>query len=141
MSVVTVPDRGEGIRPRGPSTRPRGPTTPIMSGVARATSKSIVPPLICWARSSAPTMSAPAARAFSAFSPWAKTATRTLLPMPWGNATDPRTFWSLWRGSIPRWVETSTVWLNLVVPKVLRILTASARGTGPAALTFSRNAR
>ena len=56
------PERGEGISPRGPSTRPSGPTTPIMSGVARATSKSIVPPLICCARSSAPTMSAPAAR-------------------------------------------------------------------------------
>ena len=46
MSVVTVPERGEGIRPRGPSTRPSGPTTPIMSGVARATSKSMNPPLI-----------------------------------------------------------------------------------------------
>ena len=46
MSVVTVPDRGDGISPRGPSTRPSGPTTPIMSGVARATSKSMNPPLI-----------------------------------------------------------------------------------------------
>ena len=40
------------------------------------------------------------------------------------------TFWSLCRGSIPRWVETSTVWLNLVVLKAFSILTASARGTG-----------
>ena len=46
MSVVTVPERGDGISPRGPSTRPSGPTTPIMSGVARATSKSMNPPLI-----------------------------------------------------------------------------------------------
>ena len=37
-------------------------------------------------------MSAPAAVAFSAFSPWAKTATRTLLPIPLGSATEPRTF-------------------------------------------------
>ena len=82
MSVVTVPDRGEGISPRGPSTRPSGPTTPIMSGVARATSKSMNPPLIFCARSSPPTMSAPAAVAFSALSPCANTATRTFLPMP-----------------------------------------------------------
>ena len=109
MSVVTVPERGDGISPRGPSSRPSGPTTPIMSGVARATSKSRNPPLIRVARSSPPTMSAPAAVAFSAFSPCAKTATRTLLPIPLGRATEPRTFWSLWRGSIPRLVETSTV--------------------------------
>ena len=130
MSVVTVPDRGEGISPRGPSSRPSGPTTPIMSGVASATSKSRKPPLIFCARSSPPTMSAPAAVAFSAFSPCAKTATRTLLPIPCGRATEPRTFWSLCRGSIPRLVETSTVWMNFVVPNALSCRTASASGTG-----------
>ena len=86
-------------------------------------------------------MSAPAAVAFSAFSPWAKTATRTLLPMPCGRATEPRTFWSLCRGSIPRLVETSTVWLNFVVPNAFSCLIASASGTGSAGLTFSRKAR
>ena len=39
---MTVPVFGFGIRPRGPSTRPSRPTTPIWSGVAIATSKSIV---------------------------------------------------------------------------------------------------
>ncbi len=40
-SGVTVPALGLGIRPRGPRTLPRRPTTPIMSGVATTTSKSI----------------------------------------------------------------------------------------------------
>ena len=38
-----------------------------------------------------PTSSAPAALACSALSPWAKTATRTDLPVPAGNTTAPRT--------------------------------------------------
>ncbi len=40
---VTVPALGFGISPRGPRTLPRRPTTPIMSGVAITTSKSIKP--------------------------------------------------------------------------------------------------
>ena len=43
------------------------------------------------ARSSIPTMSAPAALASSALAPWAKTATRTVLPVPAGRTTAPRT--------------------------------------------------
>ena len=54
-SLVTVPARGDGISPRGPSTLPSGPTTPIMSGVAMATSKSNQPPLIFSASSLPPT--------------------------------------------------------------------------------------
>ena len=86
-------------------------------------------------------MSAPAARAFSAFSPWANTATRTVLPIPCGSETDPRTFWSVCFGSIPRWVETSTVWLNFVVLNVFKSRTASGSGTGPFDLTLACKAR
>ena len=49
-----------------------------------ATSKSMKPPSTRVTRSSDPTTSAPAARAASAASPAAKTATRTLLPVPDG---------------------------------------------------------
>ena len=73
-----------------------------MSGVAIVRSKSILPCSICAARSSAPTMSAPAARASSAAAPVANTATRTSLPVPDGRATVPRTIWSALRGSTPR---------------------------------------
>src|SRR4030081_2169015 len=59
-SVVTVPVFGLGIRPRGPNTRPRRPTRGIRSGVAMATSKSMLPFSISAATSSAPTPSAPA---------------------------------------------------------------------------------
>ncbi len=59
---VTVPARGEGIKPRGPSTRPSRPTTPIMSGAAIQASKSNQPSWICLASSSCPTSSAPASR-------------------------------------------------------------------------------
>jgi hypothetical protein len=46
-------------------------------------------------KSSKPTYSAPAARAASAAAPGlAKTSTRTVLPLPCGNGTVPRTIWS-----------------------------------------------
>src|ERR1035437_3231907 len=59
MSKVIVPDFGFGIRPRRPRILPRRPTMPIVSGVARATSKSSQPASIFLTRSSAPTSSAP----------------------------------------------------------------------------------
>ena len=77
-SKVTVPVFGFGIRPRGPSTRPSRPTLPIWSGVAIATSKSVKPSSIRFARSAEPTTSAPASSASRALSPSAKTATRRL---------------------------------------------------------------
>src|SRR5688500_8300953 len=112
---VTVPTFGLGMRPRGPSTWPRGPTTFMASGVAITTSKSMNPPLIFSARSSKPTMSAPAALAFSALAPCANTATRTVLPVPRGSTTLPRTTWSDFFASMPRFTATSTDSSNLAV--------------------------
>ena len=63
-SGVTVPTFGFGIRPRGPRIWPSVPTTRIVSGEAITTSKFMLPALTCSARSSMPTMSAPAARGF-----------------------------------------------------------------------------
>ena len=60
-SIVTVPTLGFGIRLRGPRILPSRPTIGIMSGVAMQRSNSILPPWIVSIRSSAPTMSAPAA--------------------------------------------------------------------------------
>jgi hypothetical protein len=54
-------------------------------------------------------MSAPAAVASSALSPTANTATRAVLPVPWGRLTVPRTNWSALRGSTPSRMATSTV--------------------------------
>jgi hypothetical protein len=85
------------------------PTLAIWSGVAIAASKSRNPPWIFSIRSSLPTTSAPAARAASAFSPTANTATRAVLPVPCGRLTVPRTIWSALRGSTPRRMATSTV--------------------------------
>ena len=83
------------------------------------TSKSIDPPLMVSARSSKPTMSAPAAVALSAFSPCAKTATRTVLPVPFGKTVEPRTTWSDLRGSTPRLTETSILSANFAVASSL----------------------
>ncbi len=58
-------------------------------------------------------MSAPASRASRSFSPLAKTATRTVLPMPWGSTTAPRTIWSACLGSTPRRNDRSTDSSNL----------------------------
>ena len=107
-SGVTVPVFGFGIRPRGPRTRATRPTLAIWSGVAMATSKSVQPPWIFSISSSVPTKSAPASSALVAFSPAAKTATRTVLPVPFGRETVPRTSWSALRGSTPRRMATST---------------------------------
>jgi len=89
-SIVTVPAFGFGIRPRGPSTFPSGPSWPITSGVATMTSQSSQPSLIFWMYST-PTKSAPAASASFALSPCAIASTRTLLPVPCGSVTVPRT--------------------------------------------------
>src|SRR5215470_17492626 len=114
-SKVTVPDLGLGIRPRGPRMRPSGPTLLIMSGVAMATSKSVQP---CWmrcTRSSPPMKSAPASCASRALSPPTKASTRTILPVPAGSDTVPRTIWSACRTSTPRRTCASTVASNLTV--------------------------
>ena len=124
--MVTVPSLGFGIRPLGPSTLPRRPTRPIMSGVAMQRSKSIVPPWTISSRSSAPTTSAPAARASSALGPRANTPTRTVLPVPLGRVTTPRTIWSAWRGSTLRLIATSMVSSNLAVALALTIVSASS---------------
>src|SRR3954465_8619556 len=107
-SIVTVPTFGFGILPCGPRMRPRRPTTGIMSGVAIAMSKSVKPPSMRAARSSAPTTSAPASSASRALSPLAKTATETLLPRPLGSAIVPRSCSSAWRTFRPVRTWTST---------------------------------
>ena len=70
-------------------------------------------------------MSAPAARASSAASPVANTATRTSLPVPDGSATVPRTIWSALRGSTPRRIATSMLSSNLAEAMVFTRPTAS----------------
>ena len=92
VSSVTVPVLGLGIRPRGPRALPSLRTSDIASGVAMATSKSDQPSVHRLIKSSKPTYSAPAALAASAAAPGrAKTSTRTILPLPWGRGTVPRT--------------------------------------------------
>ena len=127
-SCVTVPSLGFGIRPRGPRTLPSRPTTPIMSGVATQRSKFISPPLIFSARSSAPTRSAPAALASSAFAPCANTATRLVLPVPFGITTAPRTTWSDFLASMPSCTATSMDSSNLAVAHSLTIASALSSG-------------
>ena len=97
-----------------------------MSGVAIATSKSVKPSCTRWARSSAPTKSAPASSASLALSPFAKTAIVTFLPSPWGRASVPRSCSSAWRTLSPVRTWTSTDWSNFVLPVSFSSLTASA---------------
>src|SRR3984957_9100131 len=125
---VTVPTFGFGIRPRGPKIWPSWPTMRMASGLAMTTSKSIWPALTFSARSSKPTMSAPAALAASAFLPWVNTATRTVLPVPCGITVEPRTCWSDFVASTPRFTDTSTDSLNFAVANSLTSLSASSMG-------------
>ena len=87
--------------------------------MAITTSKSRNPSLTLATRSSAPTTSAPASRASLACSPAAKTATRTVLPMPAGSDSVPRTIWSALRGSTPSCAASSTVSSNFAVASAL----------------------
>src|SRR3984957_20900698 len=100
----------------------------IASGLAITTSKSIWPALTFSARSSKPTISAPAALAASAFLPWVNTATRTVLPVPCGITVEPRTCWSDLVASTPRFTDTSTDSLNFAVANSLTSLSASSMG-------------
>src|SRR6516165_8487518 len=127
-SMVTVPTFGFGIRPRGPNTLPRRPTNGIRSGVAMQRSKSIWPALTFSTRSSAPTTSAPAALASSALAPRANTATRCDRPDPFGRLTTPRTIWSEWRGSTPKFIAISIVSSNLALARSFTSFTASSIG-------------
>src|SRR4029453_19027881 len=125
---VTVPTFGFGIRPRGPRIWPSWPTTRIASGLAATTSKFISPAFTFSARSSRPTMSAPAARATSWFLPPVNTATRTDLPMPCGITVEPRTCWSDFDASMPRLIATSTDSLNFALANSLTSASASSIG-------------
>src|SRR5580692_3919895 len=100
----------------------------MASGLAITTSKSICPAFTFSARSSKPTMSAPAALAASAFLPWVNTATRTVLPVPCGITVEPRTCWSDLVASTPRFTDTSTDSLNFAVANSLTSLSASSIG-------------
>ena len=62
----------------------------------------------------------------SAFSPFANTATRSDLPVPFGRVTTPRTFWSEWRGSMPRFIAISIVSSNFALAPALISFTASS---------------
>src|SRR5690554_226335 len=111
----------------------------MASGVAMTTSKSMLPFLTSSARSSIPTMSAPASLALSAFAPWVKTATRTVLPVPWGRTVLLRTTWSDFRASTPRLTATSMDSRNLTeLPSSVRRATASSTLYARVESTFSR---
>src|ERR1019366_8856791 len=98
----------------------------IASGLAITTSKSIWPALTFSAKSSKPTISAPAAFAASTFLPCVNKATRTVLPVPCGITVEPRTCWSDLVASTPKFTETSTDSLNLAVANSLTSFNASS---------------
>ena len=121
-----MPTFGLGIKPRGPRIWPKVPTIRIASGEAMTTSKGILPALTISASSSIPTISAPAAFASSTLAPCVNTATRTVLPVPEGITTAPRTSWSDFLASIPSCTATSIDSSNFAVAQLLTILNASA---------------
>src|SRR5688500_11352075 len=73
-----------------------------------------------------PTMSAPAAFASSTFLPAVNTATRSVLPVPCGITVEPRTCWSDFDASIPRFTAQSTVSLNFAVANSFTSFRASS---------------
>ena len=84
-----------------------------------------------------PTTSAPACFASSAFAPWANTATRTFLPLPFGSTVEPRTDWSDFDASMPRLIATSTDSTNFAFASSLTSLSASSTGYALPGVSFS----
>ncbi len=112
-------------------------TWPIMSCVARATSKSSQPsPWIFLISSSLPAKSAPASLALATLSPWQKTSTRTDLPTPCGKGTLPRIIWSLCVVSMPSDMWISTVSSNLARLICLSSAMACLSGAAPSLAIF-----
>ena len=99
-----------------------------------------MPPLICSAKSSKPTISAPASLAASACTPCANTATRVVLPIPFGNTIEPRTNWSDFLASIPKLIEISIDSLNLTFEPSLTRTNASCIGYNLLRSIFARSA-
>ena len=96
-----MPALGLGIRPLGPSARPSFAALGIMSGrgdeqVKVEHAAGDVLDEILGAREVGARGSFAAAMA----SPWHSTATRTVLPVPFGSATVARSCWSLYLGSM-----------------------------------------
>ena len=83
-----------------------------------------------------PTISAPACLAASAFAPCVNTATRTFLPLPFGNTVEPRTTWSDFAASMPRLMATSTDSANLACASSLTSFSASSAGYALPGCTF-----
>src|ERR1700746_3993538 len=100
----------------------------MASGEAMTRSKLISPAFTCAARSSRPTISAPAALAASWFLPEVNTATRTVLPVACGMSVEPRTCWSDLLAAIPRCTAASTASANLAVANSFTSLSASSTG-------------
>ena len=73
-------------------------------------------------------MSAPAALASSWFLPEVNTATRTVLPVPWGITVEPRTCWSDLLASMPKFTAASTASANLAVANSFTSFSASSTG-------------
>src|SRR5687768_15850465 len=73
-------------------------------------------------------MSAPAALAASTFLPEVNTATRRVLPVPFGITVEPRTCWSDLLASMPRFTAASTLSLNLAVANSFTSFSASSTG-------------
>jgi hypothetical protein len=59
--------------------------------------------------------------------PEVNTATRTVLPVPFGSTVEPRTCWSDFEASMPRLTATSTASSNLAVASSLTSASASSR--------------
>ena len=63
--------------------------------------------------------------------PWRRARTRRparVRPEPFGRLTTPRTIWSAWRGSTPRFIAISMVSSNFALARSLTIFTASSIG-------------
>ena len=125
--MVTVPTFGFGIMPRGPRTLPSRPTSGMRSGVAMQRSKSIAALHLLHQVLRADHVGTGGLR-LVALAPRANTATRTRAAEPLGRLTMPRTIWSAWRGSTPRFIRDLDRLVELAFERSLTIFTASSSG-------------
>ena len=128
-SIVTVPSRGFGISPRGPRILPSRPTTPIMSGRRDAAVEVDFAGLHLLGQVlGAHHVGAGRQRLLGLRRRGRTRPTRTVLPVPFGSEVSPRTIWSACRGSMPRFIDISTVSSNFALAFCFTSLIASASG-------------
>ena len=128
-SMVTVPTFGFGIRPRGPEHLTETADERHHVGRGDAAVEIDLAALDLLDQILGPDdVGAGLLGLLGLGAAWRTPRRAATRPVPFGSETTPRTIWSAWRGSTPRFMAISTVSSNFALARSLTIFTASSSG-------------